>query len=132
MTAPARLSRADFDSLLAARVGALITDAESAPEEQRERLLDDAALLEALAREFADAVDRAEHRGIPYDGAVVLYGSAGPITVPEADYRAQPIYWRVIASGGHGRLDRIDSGADLVRYLRDGGDVSWSDGSTLP
>jgi hypothetical protein len=83
------------------------------------------ALLDALARSFADAVDRENStRGIlragvavEYVDAVVLTGRAGTIVVDADDYESAPVYWQARVSG----LDLVVRGRDLDAYLRTGG-----------
>jgi hypothetical protein len=80
---------------------------------------EDAACILASALEFADAVDRCG-KGIAYEDAVLIEGSAGPVVISEAEWRANPAYWRTAAAGGHGRVDRIEVGRLLLHYLRTG------------
>lgn len=94
------MTRDEFDTLLAAAT-ASIPD----PEER--------ALVNAEAREFADAVDR-DGKRIDYGAAVVLEGSNGVAVVPAADYATAPIYWRTVA----GDLDRLLEGTELIPMLQ--------------
>jgi hypothetical protein len=91
----------------------------STEEEAAQEAQADAALILAAATEFADAVDRSG-KGIPYEDAVVVEGSAGPHVCTAEEWRNTPIMQEVIAAGGHGRVDRVEEGWLLLRYLRTG------------
>lgn len=119
MTAPARLDRASFDALVQRRCAAL---AEAAPgsssdladAERRREAEQEAELLDASAREFADAVDR---RGdeMPYEDAVVITGTSGVVTVSAEEYRREPVYWEARA----GEVHSLTLGPLLVAALRE-------------
>jgi hypothetical protein len=87
---------------------------------------EDALLVEALARDFADAVDRDNStRGIlragvavEYVDAVVLTGSAGALVVDAVDYDDAPVYWRSRVGFDTGQT--VIRGRDLDGYLRTG------------
>lgn len=93
------MTRADFDALLATASAAIPDPA-------------DRAVLNAEAREFADAVDRSD-RDLDYGDAVVLEGSQGIVVVPARDYHHAPIYWQTVA----GHLDRLVDGTVLIPAL---------------
>jgi hypothetical protein len=93
------VTRAEFDALLAS-AAATITD----PAER--------ALVNAEAREFADAVDR-DSKHLDYGDAVVLEGANGIVVVSARDYASAPIYWRTVA----GDLDRLIEGTELIPML---------------
>jgi 3-polyprenyl-4-hydroxybenzoate decarboxylase len=106
------VTRAELDALIdAALVGVvggvdpLSDDAAAAREE--------AQLLEAEARSFADAVDR-DGKRVPYGSAVVLEGPRGVAVVQARDYADAPIYWHTVVGGSP---DRITSGPELMEVL---------------
>lgn len=125
MTAPARLDRAAFDALVERRALALTEAAPPVnPEDPgsadvRRDALDNAELLLASASAFADAVD-SSGKELPYEGAVVLTGSAGRVVITEEEWKDRPAYWQTVAAGGHGRVDGWTQGSLLLRYLRTG------------
>ncbi len=127
MTAPqpSPLTRAEWDSLVEARVRGLMaeppTSAHEDPAAQAAArdALEDAQVLEGTARAFADAVDR-DGRGLFYGDAVVMEGSSGPLIVPAADFRNCGTYWQVAAAGHGGTLDAVTHGQDLLHYLLTG------------
>jgi hypothetical protein len=143
---PLPLARAQerlaFDDLLRRRQAAIVdavptpaTDDLSvverdAPQQAREV----AALLEALARRFADAVDRGNdgrqylrQPPIEYVDAVVLSGDAGDLLVEGVEYEASPVYWQAKA----GDPDSAIRGRDLDGYLRTG-DARYAEQLGLP
>jgi hypothetical protein len=109
------VNRAEFDALVAAAGEAGRPGRTSGPwtPEEAVAMTEEADLLEAEAREFADAVDRDGGR-VPYTSAVVLEGSAGTVVVSASDYAATPVHWHIVA-GGH--VDRLIHGAELVAVL---------------
>jgi hypothetical protein len=121
----APLTRREFDALAQARAEALANAVQDyarqgMSEDGAQRAAsEDAALILSGALSFADAVDRSG-KGIPYEEAVMIEGGAGPVIVTREEWRATPDYFRTLAAGGHGRIDRIEEGASLLAYLRDG------------
>lgn len=119
-------ARLEFDDLVRRRVGALRHDGTGGPFTPEEVIRDagSAQLVEAVARSFADAVDRENStRGIlragiavEYVDAVVLTGSAGALVVDAVEYDGSPGYWITKA----GNPDLIIRGRDLDGYLRTG------------
>ncbi len=118
MTAPAKLDRAAFDALVQRRTMALATSKPERPAIARREVQQQAQLLEAVAREFADAVDRSGLRdnGAPvaYEDAVVITGTGGVVVVRFADYLREPVYWESRA----GEVDSLTRGPDLLADLR--------------
>jgi ketosteroid isomerase-like protein len=106
--------RQAFDELLRRKVAALAQHGLSpdAPEEINRAAREDAQLMEAQCRAFADAVDR-DGRNLPYGDAIVLAGTAGEIVVPLRDYVDTPVYWHAVA----GEVDLIIDGADVMQAL---------------
>jgi hypothetical protein len=119
VTAPDRLDREGFDALVQAKCLDLANAAPpSNPEDpataaEARDAMQEAQLLEAAAREFADAVDRSG-TGTPYEEAVVLTGSSGVVVVTAEEWRASPVYWEAKA----GKVDSVAQGDVLVAYLR--------------
>jgi hypothetical protein len=123
-------ARIAFDALVNRRVqalrdlagvGAPITTSEPSPEQ--EAAYDASELLAALARSFADEVDRANdgrqylrQQPLDYVDAVVLTGTAGALVVDSVEYETAPVYWQAHA----GEVDSIIEGRDLDGYLRTG------------
>lgn len=106
------MTRAELDALIDAALVAIVhgvdplsDDATAAREE--------AQLLEADARSFADAVDR-DGKRIPYGSAVVLEGPRGVAVVQARDYGDAPVYWHTVVGGGP---DRVTSGPELMEVL---------------
>jgi hypothetical protein len=84
-----------------------------------------AQLLDALVREFVEAVERANSSrtllrqgSLDYVDAVLLDGTSGQLVVDAVEYDAAPIYWQARV----GEVERIVHGADLDAYLRTGED----------
>lgn len=108
------MTRDEFDALVAAACAAIIRPfslgdgGADAHDSQGE-----AQLLDAEAREFADAVDRDGHR-IDYGEAVMLEGSNGVVVVEARKYHDAPIYWRTVA----GKVDRLVDGTELLPVLQ--------------
>jgi hypothetical protein len=110
------LARVEFDALVLRRCRALDGGGERAT----------AGLVEALARSFADQVDRENStRGIlrtgvaiEYVDAVVLTGSAGALVVDAPEYDERSLYWR--ARAGVIEDGTILRGRHLDGYLRTG------------
>lgn len=107
------MTRDEFDALLAAAVLDIVSGVDPESDDAA-AAAEEAALLEAEAREFADAVDRHTLR-IDYGSAVVLEGSSGVVVVQARTYSDAPIYWRTVA-GGH--LDRFVDGTELIPALQ--------------
>lgn len=112
MTAPARLDRAAFDALVQRKAMALVDGGVGSDEAFREAN-QEAKLLEAQAREFADAVDR--NGKLSYEEAVVIIGDSGVVVVDAEDYRREPVYWEAHA----GKVDSLILGPLLVAALRE-------------
>jgi hypothetical protein len=115
------VTREEFDALLDTALAAMTKAAPVAnPEDpatyaELKDALEEAQLLEAEARAFADAVDRvAPAQRLPYESAAVLEGSQGVAVVALKDFDSAPIYWRSVA----GRLDRLIFGDQLLTALR--------------
>src|SRR4051794_8454618 len=120
-------ARIAFDALVQRRYDALVTPVIAAgpvgqggPVPPR---IEQAHLLKALARSFADEVDRANdgrqylrQHPLDYVDAVVLTGTAGALVVDSAEYETSPVYWQAHA----GEVDSIIQGRDLDGYLRTG------------
>lgn len=125
MTTPAG-PREAWDRLVTDRVTALLDAAPYSgnPDDiygaaDASAAMQEAEMLEDAARAFADAVD-ASGKGLAYEDAVLLTGTAGPVIVSEVEWRATPGFWETVAAAGHGRLDSITDGAALTRYLHTG------------
>lgn len=130
---PVPLARAQerlaFDALVRDRQTAIIAPAAAAgPVGQgpQHPTVERARRVEAIARSFADAVDRENStRGIlrtgvsvEYVDAVVLTGPNGSLVVDAPEYDAAPVYWQAKAGTlGEGSIVR---GRDLDGYLRTG------------
>lgn len=106
------MTRDEFDALAAAAASAIVAAVDPASDDAA-AAREEAQLLEAQSREFADAVDRNTKR-IDYAAAVVLEGTNGIAVVTLADYGDAPAYWRTVA----GRLDRLTFGDELVQGLQ--------------
>jgi hypothetical protein len=115
------VTRAEFDALLAEavrRISASVTPDPADPAslaEQRDAI-QEAQLLDAEAREFADAVDRSG-KGIGYGAAVFIEGANGTVVITAREFEATPGYWRTVA----GRPDREVRGPELLRVLHEAG-----------
>lgn len=112
---PAVTPRQAFDELLRRKVEGMTVPAIAAgPVGQgtRSPVVEDAMLLEATYREFADAVDRTG-TGVPYGDAVVILGSGGVVVAHARDYADTPAYWQTLA----GEVDSIIEGAEVMRTL---------------
>jgi hypothetical protein len=106
------VNRDEFDALAAEAVRVLAAGAaDGAP--GQDNVLEAAQLLDAEAREFADAVDRDAKR-IPYGSAVVLEGPRGVAVVQAAEYVKTVSYWWTVVGG---KPDRIVRGPDLLERL---------------
>jgi hypothetical protein len=94
-------------------------------EEDRMRNGEDAATFDAIARDFADTVDRENQARQTWNGAgarapllsyadaVVLHGNAAVFAAPAADYTATPIYFEARAGGDVHTI----RGADVLLLL---------------
>jgi hypothetical protein len=122
-------ARLAFDALLRERL-AVLRDAPQPGDERGERR----QLLDAIARRFADAVDRGNdgrqylrQAPIEYVDAVVLSGDAGELLVEGVEYEGSPVYWQAKA----GNPDSVILGRDLDGYLRSG-DRQYAERIGLP
>lgn len=123
-------ARIEFDTLLRDRVRAMLaptsTAADGAPVDVPDEVSDEAALLDASARAFVEAVDRDNDRRqqvagkaepvLAYDDAVVITGSAGPLVISVDDYDRERVYHEARA----GKVDSVTTGPELLAYLRTG------------
>lgn len=107
------MTRAEFDALLARAVIGTVSGVDPASDDAP-AAAEEAQLLEAEAREFADAVDR-YGQALPYGDAVMLEGSGGVVVVSARTYADAPIYWRTVAGG---ELDRLIEGPELLEVLQ--------------
>lgn len=125
--------RTDLDALLMTRVRAMLAGTDPIKglptEAERQTAHDDAQIVDAQVRHFAEQVDRenderqriagAGHPVLAYGEAVLIEGERGPVVVAQADYDATPAYWQATA-GGH--IETLMHGADLLALLRDDDD----------
>lgn len=124
--------RLALDELLAAKLRPMLAgQANGAPDTDGSlaRLADDAQIVDAQVRHFAEQVERendsrqrvagAGHPVLDYAEAVLIEGERGPLVVGLTEYDATPAYWQASA-GGH--IDTLIVGADLVAFLRGDGD----------
>jgi hypothetical protein len=122
-------ARLAFDTLVRQRLDALAreypspTSSDPATAAAGHDAMHDLDLVEALARSFADEVDRANdgrqylrQQPLDYVDAVVLTGTAGSLVVDSVEYETAPVYWQAHA----GEVDSIIEGRDLDGYLRTG------------
>lgn len=114
------MTRDEFDALLEAAVRGVMASAPvplgASSTADSDAAREEAALLEAEAREFADAVDR-DGKRVDYGAAVLLEGARGQVVVSAADFDRCPGYWRTVA-GGAGHLDRLVEGTELIPVLQ--------------
>lgn len=76
--------------------------------------VEDAQLLDAKAREFADAVDRLDlTTPIPYENAVVIVGTSSTVVCQAEDWAAMPVHWQALV----GQVDLVVDGTRLIRLL---------------
>lgn len=106
------MTRAELDALIdtavTATVAAVDPDSDDAASAREE-----AQLLEAEARSFADAVDR-DGKRIPYAEAVMLEGERGVSVVDARTFDEAPLYWRTVV----GRPDAVIRGDELIPALQ--------------
>lgn len=107
--APAVTRRQAFDELLRRKVAAIAAE-EGRP--GREGATEDAQLMEAQCRAFADAVDR-DGRNLAYGDVIVIAGTSGEVVVPLRDYVDTPVYWQSLA----GEVELVTDGADVMDAL---------------
>lgn len=113
------MTRDELDTLIKAACAAVAADVKptvtGGPDEDQHaaEAAEEAQLLDAEARSFADAVDR-DGKRVPYGSAVVLEGTSGVAVVAAADYATAPLYWQTVV----GRPDRITQGPELIHVLQ--------------
>ncbi len=126
-------ARLEFDALLDRRVQAIRhREGEDLTRTERE---EPARLVEALARSFADAVDRENssrgilRAGLPveYVDAVLVEGHGGQLVVDAEEYEQAPVRVRARV----GEVDSVIRGRDLDGYLRTG-DARYAEALGLP
>lgn len=106
------MTRDELDTLIDAAIMGLIGGVDPASDDAV-AVREEAQLLEAEARSFADAVDR-DGKRIDYGAAVVLEGPNGIAVVDAAAFHSTPLYWRTVV----GRPDRITEGTALLPALQ--------------
>lgn len=106
------MTRAELDALIDAALLAVVSSV-PADSDDVPAAMEEAQLLEAEARSFADAVDR-DGKRIPYGDAVVLEGPSGLAVVQARDYADAPIYWQTVVGG---KPERITRGPELLQVL---------------
>lgn len=120
-------ARLEFDTLVRNRLAAIRAGTGASHEGDPDRGVPPEPVgeqLDALARTFADEVDRENSSrgilrvGMPVDyvDAVVITGEAGALVVDSTEYDGAPLYWHAKA----GRPDSVIRGRDLDGYLRTG------------
>jgi hypothetical protein len=105
------VTRDEYDALVDRVIHAII-DGVDPESDDAVAAREEAQLLEAEARAFADAVDRSGKR-LDYGEAVMLEGDHGVVVVAARDYADAPIYWRTVA----GDLDQLILGPELIEQL---------------
>jgi hypothetical protein len=106
------VTRAELDALIDAALVAIVNGVDPLSDDAT-AAREEAQLLEAEARSFADAVDRDAKR-IPYGDAVVLEGPHGVAVVQAQDYSKTVTYWWTVVGG---KPDRVTSGPELMEVL---------------
>lgn len=113
------MTRQEFDRLLTGRLNKIAAVPFATPEAEREAM-EEAQLLDADGREFADAVDRANADStkppVAYERAVLVEGGGLTLVVTDDEWRDTPDYWLARV----GKAERIVEGPKLVAHLRDG------------
>ncbi len=136
-------ARLEFDALVRRRSAAIVESSPSGGHEDPAAVLagreeaDRAALVEAVARSFADAVDRENssrgilRAGLPveYVDAVLVEGHGGQLVVDAEEYEQAPV--RVRARVGFDTGQTVIRGRDLDGYLRTG-DARYAEALGLP
>ncbi len=118
-------ARLEFDALVRRRTDAM----------RQANTYADPNLLDALARSFADAVDRENssrgilRAGLPveYVDAVLVEGHGGQLVVDAEEYEQAPVRVRARV----GEVDSVIRGRDLDGYLRTG-DARYAEALGLP